>query len=72
MDQKDKKKSVLHEYIRYTGVGFEVITYIMIFVAGGYFLDIWLETNPWFTLSLSLLGCGVAMYVIIKKLGNIK
>ncbi len=72
MDPEKPPQKPINEYVKYTSIGFEVLAYILIFVGGGYYLDKWLDTNPWFTLSLSLLGCGVAMYVIIKKLGNVK
>jgi len=72
MEKKKSDKSPGQEYIKYTGLGFEILAYILLFVGMGYGLDKWLDTKPWFTLFLSLFGCGAAMYQIVKKLGNIK
>ena len=66
-----KPNKPINEYLKYTGLGFEILACILIFVAGGYALDRWLETEkPWFTLGLSLLGCAAAIYLMIKQLGK--
>ena len=67
MNQK-KKKDLKKEYLRYAGLGFEVLACILLFVGAGYFLDQKMENeNPWFLLSISLVGCGVAMYLLIRQ-----
>lgn len=67
MAKPQKSKDDLHGYVRYAGLGFEVLACILVFVGLGYGLDQWLETEkPWFTLVLSLLGCAAAMYLLIR------
>jgi ATP synthase protein I len=64
-------KKPTHEYIRYAGLGFEILACILLFAAVGYGLDQWLETDkPWFLLTLSLVGCAVAIYLMIRQLGK--
>ena len=63
-----KKSDPTKEYLRYTSLGFEVLASILLFVGLGYKLDQWLETEqPWFLLGCSLMGCGVAMYLLISR-----
>ena len=63
----DKKSNPTKEYLRYAGLGFEVLACILLFAGGGYALDNWLgNEQPWFLLFLSLLGCGMAMYLLIR------
>jgi F0F1-type ATP synthase assembly protein I len=58
-------------YIRYAGLGFEILACILLFVGAGYGLDQWLSTSkPWFLLGLSLLGCAMAIYLMVKQLGK--
>jgi ATP synthase protein I len=37
-------------------------------VLGGYFLDRWLETSPWFLLGLSLVGISVGFYGFLHEM----
>lgn len=39
-----------------SGVGISMVAATFIGLAMGYYLDRWLETSPWFTLSFLLLG----------------
>ena len=64
----NKKKRPNNEYLKYTGLGFEFLACILLFVGAGYGLDQWLETEqPWFLMSLSLAGCGIALYLLVRK-----
>ena len=59
------------EYIRYAGLGFEILACILLFVAAGYGLDRWLSTEkPWFLLSFSLAGCAMAIYLMIRTISK--
>jgi ATP synthase protein I len=70
-EQKNRAKRALSEYIRYAGLGFEILACILLFAGAGYGLDQWLATEkPWFLLGLSLVGCGVAIYLMIRELGK--
>ena len=43
-------------------MGFQMVISIFLFVAAGYYLDQHFETQqPWFTLTLSLIGCIAAL-----------
>ncbi|MEL6674067.1 MAG: AtpZ/AtpI family protein [Bacteroidota bacterium] len=65
----EKKKNPLHNYLKYTGLGFEFLACILLFVGLGYGLDQWVGTRlPLFMLFLSLIGCGLAIYLLVKRL----
>ncbi|MEO1450069.1 MAG: AtpZ/AtpI family protein [Bacteroidota bacterium] len=67
MAKESKDKHGMHAYLRYAGLGFEVLACILVFVGIGYGLDRWQETEkPWFTLGFSLFGCVAAMYLLIR------
>ncbi len=64
-------KKPIPDYLKYTGLGFEVLACILLFAGAGYALDQWLETSrPWFLLALSLLGCALALYLLVRRSGN--
>lgn len=63
-----KKDSPLHNYAYYSNMGIEMAVIIAAGVFGGIKLDKWLQLSPLFTIFLSLLGVGIAMYVMIKTL----
>ena len=68
----DKKPNPKFNYLRYTGLGFEILACILLFVGAGYKLDQWLETDkPWFTLFLSLAGCVVAIIILVRQLNKL-
>lgn len=54
--------------MKYAGLGFEFLACILLFVGAGYGLDQWMETDqPWFMMVLSLVGCGIALYLLVSK-----
>jgi len=60
-------KPPLYNYARYTGIGFQMAATIALGVFGGLQIDKWLELRfPVFTLILSLLSVGIAIYQAIK------
>ncbi|MEZ4772067.1 MAG: AtpZ/AtpI family protein [Bacteroidia bacterium] len=62
------KRSPYQEYLRYTGLGFEILACILLFVGAGYGLDTWAGTEkPWFMLVLSIAGCAAAIFLAIRK-----
>ena len=64
----DERKTK-NEYLRYAGLGFEILACILLFAGLGYKLDQWMETaKPWFLLGCTLLGVALAMYLMIRKL----
>lgn len=58
-----------NNYIKYAGLGFEILACMLLFVGAGYALDYWLEPEkPWFTLGFSLLGCVGVIILMIRAI----
>lgn len=69
---KDEKK-LLNNYVRYTGLGFQMIAVIGVFAFIGYKLDEWQQTKqPVYTALLSVIGVCAALYQVIRSLKNLK
>lgn len=72
MKEKEKpqtKKQVPNSYIKYSGIGFQMIGIIGVFTYAGIKLDQYQQTKtPIYTCLLSLLGVIISLYVIIKGL----
>ncbi|MBT3199709.1 MAG: AtpZ/AtpI family protein [Phycisphaerales bacterium] len=54
------------EAMRYSWLGVEFAIIVVAFAAGGYFLDIKLDTMPGFTSVLGVTGLLAAMYRVIR------
>ena len=64
-----KEKQEVNSYIKYSGIGFQMIGIIGAFTYAGYKLDQNQQTKtPIYTGLLSLLGVIISLYVIIKGL----
>lgn len=64
----DKSRDARQQYLKYAGLGFEILACMLLFGGGGYALDQWLKPEkPWFTLALSLLGCVAVIFLMIRK-----
>ena len=48
------------------GLGWQIASTLVVFTLGGYGLDVWLETNPWFLLTGAALGMISIFYQIFK------
>lgn len=69
----DNKKSNLAKYIHLTGLGFQMMAIIFIFVWIGKWADEHYETQKkYFTALGSLLGLVASLYIVLKQLKNIK
>lgn len=69
-DPSSKKKQ-LDDYIKYSGIGLQMVAIIIIGVFAGVKLDKVLELSvPVFTLVLSLGSVAFTMYYLIKKLSG--
>lgn len=67
MDKKNKLHESSSEYLKYTGLAFQMLAVILLFVVGGIKLDEYLHMSfPVFTLVLSLTGVILGTYVGIK------
>jgi F0F1-type ATP synthase assembly protein I len=65
-------KKPIPNYLQYAGLGLEVLVCILLFAGAGHGLDWWLETSkPWFLLVFSLLGCALAIYLLVRNFGNL-
>jgi len=49
-------------YAQYSGLGIQLAAVIGLFLYAGMKLDEWLNTNPWFTLGLTLTGFAAGFY----------
>lgn len=64
--ESQPKKSPLNDYAIYSNIGIEMAIIIAMGVFGGIKLDKWLGCSPLSTLIFSILGVGIALYVMIK------
>ena len=63
------KKKPNNDYLRYSGLGFQLAATIGLGVFIGVELDKWLKTSkPWFTIGCSLLFLVVGFYAAFKDL----
>ena len=66
-------KHPLQEYLKYAGLGFEILACILLCAGAGYWLDDHFGTEkPWCLLGGGLLGSAVAIYLMIRSVGNLK
>jgi len=63
----DQKKRQLNSYARYSGMGLQMLTIILIGVFGGYKLDEWLNTGPLLLIILSLLSVILSIYSVTRN-----
>jgi F0F1-type ATP synthase assembly protein I len=64
-----KKQKNLNDYARYSGIVFQMVIIILAGTFGGIKLDSKLKLQiPVFTIVLSLLSVGLAIYIVIKDL----
>lgn len=71
MDPKktDSPLKKTSSFYRYSSLALQMIITILLFVAGGFYLDKWLKlTFPWFTLCMTLAGVFGSLYSAIRKL----
>lgn len=71
--QKQNKLSGLNDYGRYSGLAFQMIAIILAFVWAGKKIDEkYFPGRTLFIIIFSLLGIGIALYVVLKDFINIK
>jgi F0F1-type ATP synthase assembly protein I len=63
--EKDPREAA-RSWMKYSGMAVQMIGVLLAFVFAGKYLDQWLDTDPWLTLVMSLLGVGSALYVSLK------
>lgn len=63
----EEGKKQVNNYLKYSGIGFQIAGVIGVGVAIGYGLDKWLKTpGPYFTAGFALVFIFLAMYVAFK------
>ncbi len=71
LSEKNKPKSPLNQFIRFTSLGFEMMAMILICSLVGNFIDGKAETSrPYYTLLLMLFGVFASMYRLFKSLNQ--
>ncbi len=66
--QKQKKQEQLNPYLKYSGLAFQMLATIGIFVFIGYKLDEWFDkSTPVNLIIFSLIGIAIALYQVIKE-----
>lgn len=72
-DELNPEKKALNNYVRFSGIGFQMIVIIGIFTFIGYEIDKRrTSATPLFTALFSLIGVCIAMYIVIRSLKNLK
>lgn len=62
-------KPPLNDYIKFTGMGFQMIAIIGVFTYVGYRIDLSAQhQTKWVTAVLALVGVFISMYVVISSL----
>jgi len=68
-NSKGKSKKYLRDYARYSNLAFRLIAVVLAGFFGGMKIDDWLRLEfPVFTLTLSVAGLVVSLYLLIKDL----
>lgn len=68
-DSFQEEKQAAKNYVRYTGIGFQMIAVIGLFTFVGYKIDQSRDSaQPIFTAVLSLIGVCVALYQVVRSL----
>jgi ATP synthase protein I len=67
-NKNQSRQNQLKPYLKYSGLGFQMIVVLVLAAWGGQALDEKAgNTNPWWTIGLMLLGVISSMYMIIKS-----
>lgn len=70
---EDNTKKALSSYARYSAMGFQMFVIIAVFTFIGYKIDENRNADtPIYTALLSLTGVGIALYLVIRSIKNLK
>ncbi|MBS1529465.1 MAG: AtpZ/AtpI family protein [Bacteroidetes bacterium] len=70
-NEQDKKdgKPPLNDYVKFTGMGFQMIAIIGVFTYAGYRIDLSAQhQTKWVTAVLALVGVFISLYVVISSI----
>lgn len=66
-----KNRRDVNNYVKYSGMFFQMLFVIGIFAFAGYKIDAYRESRTaWFTAGLSLLGVVIAIYQILREVNK--
>jgi len=67
-ENKDNKKPEVNNYLRYSGLGFQIAATIALGVFIGYELDKWVKTSgPYFTVAFSFVFLVAGLYLGLRN-----
>jgi hypothetical protein len=68
-NEPDKQNSTRNNYLKFSGMGFQMIAIIGVFTYAGYKIDVSANHQvKWVTASLSLIGVFISLYLVIRSL----
>jgi len=68
-NEPDKQNSTRNNYLKFSGMGFQMIAIIGVFTYAGYKIDVAANHQvKWVTASLSLIGVFISLYLVIRSL----
>jgi len=68
-NEKDNSGKPVNNYIKFTGIAFQMIIIIGVFTFAGYKIDQYTHHSTfWVTAILSLFGVFASLYIVIKSL----
>lgn len=69
MESNDEMQKQVKNYLRYSGIGFQIAGTIGVGVFIGYELDKWMQTSqPYFTLGFALVFIPLGLYIGLKEI----
>ncbi|SHI66212.1 Putative F0F1-ATPase subunit Ca2+/Mg2+ transporter [Mesonia phycicola] len=67
-EQNEKKEEPLNSYVKFAGLGIQMVLAIVLMTFGGVWLDSKFESiSPFATIVGSLIGVFIALYVVYKE-----
>ncbi len=78
MPEKTKKTTTesisetLRELLPYTNLGWQLVSTMLLFFGAGYGADYLLDSRPWLTVSLSVIGIVYGLTAVIKTANQLQ
>ena len=66
------KKNSTRTIFAYSTIGIQLALTLLIFVYGGYKLDIYFNSTPWFVLGGTIIGMTAGFYNLLKNIKEIE
>ena len=71
-NKKIEKKNSAKTAFVYSTIGIQLALTLLIFVYGGYKLDLYYNSTPWFVLAGAIIGMTAGFYNLIKNIKEIE